>query len=268
MRNKITNRILKAIIARVELHKLTKFGVSWKDLIALHKEQSNGISSLFNKSIKISNDFWHLFGLKEIFLDETYRFKTSKECPYIIDCGANIGLSVIYFKQLFPNAKIDCFEPDKEIFKLLKYNLEQFNKSNISFYQKAIWKNNEGISFKSDGAVGGHITNKDDKSEKMPSQRLKDLLDNKVDFLKIDIEGAEYEVLVDCKEKLLNVENIFIEYHSFHESEQKIAEILAILKVAGFRVYIKEAWENMISPFNEKKGPFFDLQLNIFGYRM
>jgi FkbM family methyltransferase len=40
--------------------------------------------------------------------------------PYIIDAGANIGLSIIYFKKKYPNSKIVAFEPDKLIFNILK----------------------------------------------------------------------------------------------------------------------------------------------------
>lgn len=264
---RIIERIRKAIYARFELYSLKKLGISWKELLNLHKSKSKGFSRLFNKQIKITNEFWHLFGLKEIFIDETYKFKSSVQNPYIIDCGSNIGLSVIYFKKLYPDAIIDCFEPDETIFTKLIYNVEQFNSSHVTFHKKAIWKHNEGINFVSDGSVGGHISENVQTQHKIESQRLKDLLHGKVDFLKIDIEGAEYDVIKDCENELHNVEHIFIEYHSLHETEQNIAEILHILKQAGFRVYIKEAWENMIHPFCEKKGPFFDLQLNIFGYR-
>ena len=47
-----------------------------------------------------------------------------------------------------------------------------------------------------------------------------------------------------------------------------IGELLQYLKEAGFKLYLKEAWENMKNPYIEKKGPYFDLQLNIFGYRL
>ena len=103
---------------------------------------------------------------------------------------------------------------------------------------------------------------------KIETIRLKDYLQEKVDFLKIDIEGPEFDIIKDCREDLKNVENIFVEYHSFAENPQMIGELLIYLKEAGFKLYIKEAWENMKNPFIEKKGPYFDLQLNIFGYRL
>lgn len=251
-----------------KLFRLKQLGISWRELKKLEKKKGNEFSYLFRKKIQITDPFWYLFGLQEIFIDETYSFKSDLINPYIIDCGANIGLSAIYFKKKYPNAIIDCFEADKLIFNKLHYNINQFNFNNITLHQKAIWINNNELSFISDGSVGGHIIETNFKKENLvPAVRLKDFLDKKVNFLKIDIEGVEFEVVHDCAEKLNNVENIFVEYHSSHENEQKIGELLIILKNAGFKIYIKEAWENMKNPFIEKKGPYFDLQLNIFGYR-
>lgn len=220
------------------------------------------------KHIKITDSFWYLHSLNELFIDETYKFVTPKTSPLIIDCGSNIGLSIIYFKRLYPEAKVIGFEPDKDIFEKLQYNVGKFNLLNIELHQKAIWINNEPLLFQQNGSLGGHITsNESSNTIKIETTRLRDLLHQKVDFLKIDIEGPEFEVLKDCESQLNNVENIFIEYHSFHHNEQMIGELLIILKNAGFKLYIKEAWENMKKPFVEKKGPYFDLQLNVFGYR-
>ena len=48
-----------------------------------------------------------LFGLfNEIFLHHEYHFTAANETPHIIDCGSNIGMSVIYFKMLYPEAEI------------------------------------------------------------------------------------------------------------------------------------------------------------------
>ncbi len=80
-----------------------------------------------NNPIKITDTFWYLHGLNEIFVEEVYRFQSDTNTPLIIDCGSNIGLSIIYFKRLFPEAKIIGFEPDNEIFKILENNINQFN---------------------------------------------------------------------------------------------------------------------------------------------
>jgi FkbM family methyltransferase len=255
-REKLFPLISKKYISLPEVHRL--------------KYSKNNITSsyLFDKPVQIADKNWFMHSLNEIFIDEVYKFRSISPSPLIIDCGSNIGLSIIYFKKLYPDAKIIGFEPDREIFKKLQSNINVFQLKDVELIESAVWINNTELSFHQDGSVGGHIT--DDSAVdtiKVQARRLKDYLHQKVDFLKIDVEGAENEIIMDCSEALENVENIFIEYHSPPDNEQKLGEILLILKAAGFRVYIKEAWENMKYPFVQKKGPFFDLQLNIFGYR-
>ena len=60
-----------------------------------------------------------------------------------------------------------------------------------------------------------------------------------VDFLKLDIEGAETTVIKDCADYLGNVDNIFVEYHSFLSEKQTLDELLNILKKTNFRVQIQ-----------------------------
>lgn len=89
----------------------------------------------------------------------------------------------------------------------------------------------------------------------------------KVDFLKIDIEGAEYEVIKDCENELKNIDFLFIEYHSMPEKGQNLHEILEIVHRTGFKYHIKEAYTSK-HPFMERNLNFgMDLQLNIFCYK-
>ncbi len=55
----------------------------------------------------------------EIITQEIYRFKADTDAPLILDCGANIGLSALYFQRLYPKARIMAFEPDTHNFELL-----------------------------------------------------------------------------------------------------------------------------------------------------
>lgn len=213
--------------------------------------------------------FWQI---KEIFLDESYNFKSNRKVPVIYDCGANIGVSVIYLKKNHSNAKIYAFEPDPNIAKYLRNNLIDNKISDVTVYEQAVWNKNEEISFISDNADGGsHYTS--GQSIKVNAVRLKELLiaEDYVDLLKIDIEGAETEVITDCSDQLKKIDNIFIEYHSLTASRQELDKILNTLTVNNFRYYILPA-----SIYNLKKNPFikknnsnkiFDLQLNIFATR-
>src|SRR5690349_11035634 len=71
-----------------------------------------------------------LYGLREIFIDNIYQ-QELKENALILDCGANIGLSVIYLKSICPTARIIAFEPDENNFNLLQKNVDSYNLKNV-----------------------------------------------------------------------------------------------------------------------------------------
>jgi FkbM family methyltransferase len=208
---------------------------------------------------------------KEIIDREIYKFSGNTSSPLIIDCGANIGLSVLYFKKLYPDSKIIAFEADPRVFRILKNNITNHKLENITILNKAVSKESGVVQFLSEGADGGRIMEMDGNQKKLiniESVSLKSYLDNKVDFLKIDIEGSEYDVIYDCRDKLNNVEKIFIEYHSFINEEQKLGSILDILSENGFRYFIEQATIFYDNPFMAKidfQG--IDNLLNICAFR-
>ena len=104
----------------------------------------------------------------------------------------------------------------------------------------------------------------------MKATRLRDLLNKKVDFLKLDIEGAEYEVVKDCKDVLNVCSKIFIEYHGQFTSSNQLIEILSIIQQNGFGYYIREAAPVYPTPFfrNTESKTDWDLQLNIFCFKV
>jgi len=227
-------------------------------------------SVLAGKKIEIVDSFWHLHSLKEIFVEQTYKFKSKSDTPTILDCGANIGLSAIFFKQQYPKANIIAFEPDAKIFSKLRNNLKAFNLHDVKLYNNAIWTEDTVLNFDQDNALGGRINHAESHSNttQVSALALTPFINKRIDFLKIDIEGAEFDVLKSIEHKLLLVENLFIEYHSDPQQPQKLAELLTIIDHAGFRLYIKEAWNNLPIPFEHSVyKPFWDLQLNIFAYR-
>lgn len=228
-------------------------------------------SEFLGNKVKMVDACTFLYGVEEIFEKDIYHFKASTNQPYIIDCGANIGLSVIYFKTLFPNAIIKAFEPDPLIFETLKCNIDSFNLQNVEAHQQAIWKENTAIQFKQEGGFSGRIPKKEDTNQliEVDAVSLKDILGEikVVDFLKIDIEGAEYEVIKSCQNSLNNVRHIFIEYHSHENERQTLQEILQILQDSGFRYHLQEAFVRQKPYINKETMLGMDLQLNIFGYR-
>lgn len=250
-----------------------KLGLSWLAVKKL-KHQSAGRErsfDFFGKKLFFTSPPETYHGLEEIFIGEIYRQKLEKQ-PYILDCGANIGLSIIYLKHIFPDAIIEAFEPDDTNFGLLQKNIASFGLQNdVLAHKVAIWKENTTLQFTADATMGSKIEtgNTDAKTVTVKAVRLKDYLDKKIDFLKIDIEGAEYEVLKDIVPALGNINNLFVEYHGLFEQNAQLVEIFQLIKDAGFKFYIKEAADVYHSPFlKEKKysNPY-DVQLNIFCFK-
>ena len=224
----------------------------------------------FGRKIKIVDSASFLASFKEIFEKEIYRFHADTDKPLIIDCGANIGLSILFFKYLYPGAKVFAFEPVPEIFNMLHYNVQQFGYSDIILHNKAVWTEKTFVKFMNEGADGGRVALKGDTADiiEVETVRLKDFINRPVDFLKLDIEGAETKVVYDISDELRWVRNIFVEYHSFVNERQTIDMLLKKLLDNGFRIHIH--------PGNISRSPFvsikenlkMDLQLNIFGIRI
>jgi FkbM family methyltransferase len=207
---------------------------------------------------------------KEIFADESYRFQTDSAEPVILDCGANIGSSLAYFRQNYPKSRIIAFEADPDIGAILNQNLTSNRIEGIEVVNKAVWTNDEGIDFGSGEADSASLFSETNRRQ-VPSVRLRDYLlrELRVDMLKIDIEGAETDVLIDCRDALAHVRNLFIEYHAYIGHPQTLGTVVQILEENGFRYYI-DSNQSRIRPFINHRyrgNDVMDLQLNIFAYR-
>lgn len=208
------------------------------------------------------------YQIKEYFGDSRMNFNCDRSNPVVIDCGANVGISVLRFKQLFPSAKIVAFEPDEKVFACLKKNIAINNVSNVELFQKAVWVDNDGVSFGSEGADGGSVFYAENKLL-VPSIRLKDVLlqFSSIDLLKIDIEGAETDVLLDCDSELKRAKYLFVEYHSLSDQVQRLDELLNLLRANGFRYYIHSIGTVHQKPFVEIEPGNMDIQLDIHAIR-
>lgn len=212
-----------------------------------------------------------LISIRELFINEFYKFRTSKTNPVIIDCGSYIGTSILYFKVNYPGARVIGFEPDEKNYSLLKLNLDNWGFTDTTVNNAAIWVTDGSIQFNEAGNMSSKIESStiNSRNTKMvKSVRLKDMLNEEIDFLKIDIEGAELAVLRDCSDNLKNVKNIFVEYHGNYEESYKLNEILAILLKNNFEYYIKEGVSVYSRPLWDKgKIGEYDMLLNIFAFK-
>lgn len=202
----------------------------------------NNFTVSFDNSVE-----FHLLK-REIFGSHQYYFETDVENPHIVDVGAHIGLSVLYFKQLYPTASIKAVEPIPENLLLLKENIFWNNLKDVEVIPAAVsdetgdqeffmdstsdhWYSTAGV-FR--GAWSGVQSS---KSVDVPIVTLDSLITQHVDLLKMDIEGLEQKVLTKSAEALSKVDRIFMEYHPV--PEQNLESLTTWLQEQGYKVRIE-----------------------------
>lgn len=219
--------------------------------------------------IRVPDNASFLSAYKEIFVDRIYCFRSSDAFPTILDLGANVGVSVMFFKSLYPKCKIIAVEADPKIFGYLQENISTNNFSDVTLINKAAWFKEEILNFSCDNADGGSICNGGNGSTiEIPTIDVAEIMSvSKIDYLKMDIEGAEDVVLPACIPYLNSVRHIFIEYHSKKDEKQSLGKIINIIENAGFRIHINCVMTTK-SPFmGRNTNGNFDMQLNIFGWK-
>lgn len=267
----IINGVGKSV-ERIAGNPYKELNISWLDLRMLKNGAKKELyrQRFLNGSISFNNVPELLHGIDEIFVGNIYKLETSNRQPVILDCGGHIGLSAIYFKRQYPDALVTVFEPDAGNFEFLKTNLASQGYNDVVLRNEAIWKENTSLVFESDHSMSSRIaTGTGAGGAEVKAVRLKDLMTTEMDLLKLDIEGAEYEVLKDAKDRLHLVSNLFIEYHGLFSQQNELMDILTWITEAGFLFCIKEAHNTYPQPFNRsvRDKSSFDVQLNIFCFR-
>lgn len=238
---------------------------------ALYPRRRHGSVNVNGRPFEFPDAASFLSAYEEIFADEIYRFEPKSDSPLILDLGANVGVGVLYFKQLCPAARIIALEPDPKIFSYLKRNVAAHDLTNVELRNEAVWSEETTLTFAPDGADGGRTSSGGSASSDdivVRAQSIRTLLDvPHVDFLKVDIEGAENVVLPACADLLSRVDNIFVEYHSRAGEPQQLHRIVDALTQAGFRISISGAGVGKAPLIPRASSNGFDLQLNVFGSR-
>ncbi len=176
-----------------------------------------------------------------------------KKNPVILDIGANIGNHSVYWALESSTKRIYSFEPIKETFNILKKNVEINGLSNkIKIFNVGLsnQKINGSISFFDHTNIGGTHVKQDPKGnlslDKLDNIKIEE---DVVDFIKIDVEGHELEVLQGAKETLLKYKPvIFIE--TFPDKKPKVHKYLIDL---GYRLEKSLRDNNYLYLFDRRK---------------
>ena len=157
---------------------------------------------------------------RQVFLERQYDFPLSTVPKNIVDAGANVGLSAIFFAIQYPQATIVAIEPEPSNFSVLTRNVAAY--AQIKPVQAALWRNNCQLQIcdVGDGSAAFQMRETDmdnPRGAQVPSVTIDDVMQRLaidfIDVLKVDIEGAEKEVFESSSCWIGKVGVIMVELH-------------------------------------------------------
>ena len=180
----------------------------------------------------------------EIFGKKIYSFESQNKTPLILDLGANIGVGILFFKKIWPEARIIAFEPDPRTFEILQNNVKTNDWKNVELHNLAVSDREGEMDFYTDpsgkfslesSAFGSRVPG--GVKHRVKTVPLSRFLSQPVDFIKMDIEGSEGLVLEELTSSgaLRNVKAMAVEYHHhLVPGEDKLASFLKVFEDHGF----------------------------------
>lgn len=213
-------------------------------------EEDKLIKENFYNYTFFSYDYYSInFLFKEVFVSEEYDFVPKTKQPLIIDCGANIGMSVIYFKHKFPNCKILAFEPNPDSYNLLERNVRVNHLKNVEIHNVGLFDKALEIPFyigNRRASLTGSIRKERGKGKtiNIKAEKLSNYIKHfeSIDLIKMDVEGAEFHIVEDLvtSSTLNKVKEYIIEYHHNLKQEQsKLSSFLRIFEDHGYNYNLK-----------------------------
>jgi FkbM family methyltransferase len=193
--------------------------------------------SLLGRRVRFLDRAAFNFLFWELFIEESYG-GSELQPRTIIDCGSNIGISVLFFKSLWPSAEVIAFEPSPATFAVLRDNVAEL--PGVTLVPKAVGAEHGVVAlYTGDNSLvaSTNPTRGGSTAVLVESVPLSTYIREPVDLLKMDIEGSEAAVLLELMASgtLHLVRHIFIEYHHHMPGEARtLSSFLSCLEDAGF----------------------------------
>lgn len=187
----------------------------------------------------------HIFGEPKEYeiVCDTYNKYFKNETLFIIDAGANVGYASLYFSYKFPKSKIISIEPELSNYKSLLINIAKNKLTNtITPLNKALWFCNTTLSIFTENIREWGFTvsevNDNNSTVKTETITINDVLKTNrktiINILKVDIEGAEFELFLDKERHADFIKNTELVAMEIHDKKEKFEKIIANFSDNGF----------------------------------
>ncbi|MDP2926872.1 MAG: FkbM family methyltransferase [bacterium] len=217
------------------------------------REIGPGIYSIDKKTkLNLRRGTADMFVVWEVFRQRSYEKKPSfKIFPgdVVVDVGAHVGVFSVWAAQKAHQGRVYAYEPNPENYRYLENNKKLNKLDNLSMYNLAVGRQKGELNlYLSSYNTGGHSLYRVPGDEKAKSLMVKtvDLAEifssnkmERINFLKIDAEGAEYEIILNAPIDLLRrIDRIALEYHDYLFQNHSYLELKNFLENNGFKVKV------------------------------
>jgi FkbM family methyltransferase len=184
--------------------------------------------------------------VEELYLLRHYPFRPARPDPFVVDCGANIGVATLFFKTIAPAARVLALEPEPTAFRLLTQNVTRNRLRDVTCLPLAAASASGFAELHVPSPAYGGATLRGDvpwPSVTVRVEPLSEHLPTRIDFLKLDVEGAEGDVVGElvASGAIERVEQLAIEHHP--DSDDGLPRLLGLLAASGFRYRLAVAGE-------------------------
>ena len=234
------------------LYPLVYFKLTKKDYVIFETRSGLKIKIRVNSTDLMA--FTHVWMIQE-YSDDNFSINND---DVIIDVGAHIGLFALFASQFCKNGKIFCYEPIKENYKILIENIEMNQIQNIFPNNLAVTKETSRVKiFLNDDQSGHSMFIQNKNFVEVDSKSLSDIfIDNGIkecDFLKLDCEGAEYEIVESLSADLFTkINKTVIEYHMVDTKPELLEQLINKLKQFSFSVHTRSLFADIGFLFAKK----------------
>jgi FkbM family methyltransferase len=193
--------------------------------------------------------------LREIWIRDDYTpkgFEISQDA-IVLDVGGHVGAFAVRAARMAPKGKVYVFEPTSENFSLLRQNIELNHASNVTTFNLALLGHAGSRQMAlcddqvSHSLFGGSPNRKRVEvqgislSDFMKQEKL-----SRIDFMKMDCEGAEFEILFECPDEVLaRIGKLAAELHDLDEKRNR-KTLAEFLRSKGFQVIPDPHKDHMI----------------------